>query len=178
MLYYDKHPLLANSTGSERENVMRLYLVRHGAAVEESEDPARPLSQTGIDEAQRTGRFISTHFQTNVGSILHSSKMRAAQTAQIMQQHLTPLRGTKQTEGLLPMDDPGIWADRISDMEFDTMLVGHLPHLSRLASTLLCWNSETAIAEFNTGTAACLDGTAGNWHLKWLVGPDVLKKKY
>lgn len=158
--------------------VMNLYLVRHGEAVVEREDPARPLSPTGIDEAQRTGLFISTHFQTNVGSILHSSKMRAAQTARIMQQYLTPLRGIEQAEGLLPMDDPGIWADRISDMELDTMLVGHLPHLSRLASTLLCWNTETAIVEFHTATAACLDGIAGNWHLKWLVGPDILMEKF
>jgi phosphohistidine phosphatase len=92
-----------------------------------------------------------------------------------MQQHLASLPGTEQTEGLLPMDDPGIWPDRISAMEFDTMLVGHLPHLSRLASTLLCWNSEIEIVEFHTATAVCLDGTAGNWHLKWLVGPDILK---
>jgi len=111
-----------------------------------------------------------------VGSIQHSPKARAAQTARIMAEHLAPVGGTKQTDGLLPMDDPGIWTDRVSGINLDTMLVGHLPHLSGMASTLLCWNPETEIVQFNTATAACLEGAAGNWYLKWLVGADILKE--
>jgi len=157
---------------------MRLYLVRHGAAVSEREDPSRPLSHTGKEEAEKTARFISGHLGARAGSILHSPKTRASQTARIMETHLNPVQVTEQTDGLLPADNPGIWADRAGHLQIDTMLVGHLPHLSRLASTLLCWNPEIEIVQFSTATTACLEGAAGNWYLKWLVGASVLKGKY
>lgn len=154
---------------------MHLYLVRHGEAVSEREDPVRPLSQRGEQEVHRAALFICENFGASLGSILHSPKTRAVHTARIMGKYLPPVRGTEQTDGLLPMDDPGIWARRMGNMELDIMLVGHLPHLSRLASTLLCWNSEISIVEFHTGTAACLEGHDGSWRLKWLVGANVLK---
>ncbi|UCF31081.1 MAG: phosphohistidine phosphatase SixA [bacterium] len=154
---------------------MHLFLVRHGEAVEAQADPGRPLSENGKAEASRIARFIGGQFQMYLGEMVHSPKTRAAQTARILADHLAFTGRVVEAPGLLPMDDPGIWMDRLPDLEVDTMLVGHLPHLSRLASTLLGWNSEADLVRFDTATVVCLEGGPGNWVLKWMVSPSALK---
>lgn len=153
-----------------------LYLVRHGEAVRAQENPSRPLSDSGREEVGKTAYLLARHFLIHPGEILHSPKDRAAQTAGILAESLGITGRVLETDGLLPMDDPGIWCDRVTGLEMDTMLVGHLPHLSKLASTLLGWNPEAAVVQFDTATVACLDGGSGGWILKWLISPAALKE--
>jgi phosphohistidine phosphatase len=54
------------------------------------------------------------------------------------------------------------------------MIVGHLPHLPRLASLLLLSDSGREILDFTPGTVVCLEKT-GSWRVKWMISPDTLK---
>ena len=56
------------------------------------------------------------------------------------------------------------------------MLVGHLPHMSRLASLLLLWDSGREVLDFKPGTVACLE-KVGGWRVKWMISPDTLKNQ-
>jgi phosphohistidine phosphatase len=77
------------------------------------------------------------------------------------------------------MDDPAVWAERLKYMtdsaNEDIMLVGHLPHLGRLASLLLAGDPERHVVSFRMAGVVCLErGENGNWSLKWMITPDVL----
>ncbi len=91
---------------------MKLYLVQHGEAVPESQDPSRPLTDKGRREAERVAQHIAK-LGIHMDKILHSGKLRAAQTAEIFAQHLKPSRGFEQADALEPLADPKTWADRL-----------------------------------------------------------------
>jgi phosphohistidine phosphatase len=59
-------------------------------------------------------------------------------------------------------------------MPENIMLVGHLPHLGKLASLLLCGDENAGLISFRMGGALCLerDG-AGKWSVQWMIIPDL-----
>jgi phosphohistidine phosphatase len=120
---------------------MLLYLVQHGEAKKEEDDPQRGLTDKGSRDVARTA--ISAQARgVKVSIIHHSGKTRALQTAQILADHLKPGKGPSPTDALAPMDDPDVWAGRIAGMNEDVMLVGHLPYMAKLAGLLLCGDKE------------------------------------
>ena len=153
---------------------MLIYLVRHGEALSEQENPERPLSTMGKRNIQRLGAHLAQHIKMLPGHIYHSPKARAAQTATILSQSLPNAPEPVQTDGLMPMDDPGIWAEQLSSVDRDIMLVGHLPYMSRLASLLLAWDAGKEVADFTPGTILCIERT-GACRIKWMLSPRVLK---
>ncbi len=153
---------------------MRVYLVQHGEAKREEEDPARPLTENGRAEVERISRLLA-RLGIRVERILHSGKLRAAQTAEILAQHLKPAKGVEKAEGLEPLADPRIWADKLREVKEDVMLVGHLPHLSKLASLLIAGNQDLEIVRFRYGCVVCLErGEEGRWTLLWAIRPDII----
>lgn len=154
------------------EKALRHYLVRHGEAKTDMEDPARPLSNRGREEVQRVARHAAI-LGLEVSQIRHSSKLRARQTAEILAEHLTPRLGIRQIEGLAPGDAP----DRVrAEMEAagePLMLVGHLPHLSRLVSALVLGDSEEEIIWPDTGAMVCLAKTERGFRLLWVFTPEL-----
>ncbi|MCK4829093.1 phosphohistidine phosphatase SixA, partial [bacterium] len=52
------------------------------------------------------------------------------------------------------------------------MIVGHLPHLSRLAGLLLTGDPENQVVEFINSGVVCLTGQDKQWTLSWAVVPD------
>lgn len=146
---------------------MNLYLVQHGIAKSEAEDAARPLSVDGVTDVNRVASFLSNHAKPE--RIFHSGKLRAEQTAEILGEHLSA--AITREEGLAPMDDPSVWAGRLEGMGEDTMLVGHLPHMGKLASLLLCGNADAGAVEFRMGCVVCLKEADGGWSLQWMVTP-------
>lgn len=154
---------------------MKLYLVRHGEPKTESEDPSRPLTEKGFDNIERLARFIAEKKNISVDTIFHSGKLRAQQTAEVLAKHLNPKNGAEKTGGLMPLDDPSVWAERLAVMDGGVMLVGHLPYMSRLASELIAGDSEKTIVEFRTGGTACLErDSTGKWALEWVVDSHIL----
>ena len=155
---------------------MLIYLVRHGEALSEQENPERPLSTMGRRNIQRLGAHLAQHIKMFPGYIYHSPKSRAAQTATLLSQSLPNVPAPVQTDGLMPMDDPGTWAERLSTLDRDIMLVGHMPSLSRLASLLLAWDAGKEIDDFTPGTILCIERT-GACRIKWMLSPRVLKSE-
>ena len=134
---------------------MNLYLVRHAEPKREEEDRKRPLSSKGWSDIRKVATFISDHYDIQVKSINHSGKTRARQTAEALSELLTPPEGIKEATALKPLDDPSIWADRLVGTEEDVMLVGHLPHLNKLAAHLLSQDENRKIKSFLRVTQNC-----------------------
>ncbi|MHC1579519.1 MAG: phosphohistidine phosphatase SixA [Candidatus Alkanophagales archaeon] len=153
--------------------MVRVYLVQHGEAKSEEEDPARPLTDKGREEARRVATYVSKF--AHVSKILHSGKLRAAQTAEIMAGALKPPGGVGRADALEPLADPKIWAERLRDADDDIMLVGHLPHLSKLASLLLTGKEDVEPVKFRMAGVVCLErDEEGKWALLWMVTPETV----
>ncbi len=156
---------------------MHLYLVQHAEAKGEAEDPLRGLTGKGLADIKKTAAFAAAS-GVKAGQILHSGKLRARQTAGVLVDELC--RGSSrdhvpaQTDGLNPGDDPNVWAGRIKGMKDDTVLVGHLPHLARLASLLLCGDEKKSIISFVMAGVVCLKKDENGWAVKWVVTPGII----
>jgi len=156
---------------------MKLYLVQHGLAKSEGEDPERPLSDEGIYQSEKVAAHLAS-LGIEVDSIFHSPKLRAKETALIFVRQLKPSGLAVQRDGLAPKDDPAIWKERLKDEKGDVMLVGHLPHLARFASLLLCGESNRDIISFKNSAALCLErGDDSSWTVSWMLVPDLLGKE-
>jgi phosphohistidine phosphatase len=154
---------------------MNLYLVQHGLAMPEEEDSARPLSDKGRNDVRKVASFVSSHIINRIDNFMHSGKTRAQQSAQIMAEVLNPLAEVKEGDGLNPEDEPGVWLERLDDSNEDHMLVGHLPHLSRLAGLLVCGDKEKKVVNFqNGGIVALFRDQDRKWAVQWVVIPDLL----
>jgi len=155
---------------------MKLYLVQHAEAKKKDEDPQRPLSEKGWTDIKKVAAFAAEQANIKVSNIMHSGKTRARQTAEAMADYLTPPEGIRKEEGLEPLADPLVWAGRLTNIEADIMLVGHLPHLSKLAAFLLCQDTNKEVIQFRMGTIVCLGrDESGIWSLHWMVTPQLLR---
>ncbi len=155
---------------------MQLYIARHGLAVSKDEDPNCPLSKTGQRDIARMASFLARTCPS-IKRIIHSGKIRAAQTALIYSETLGPGRIVEEASvGLAPGDptDPVISA--LSGWNEDTMLVSHLPLVGKLVARLVSGDESRDIVTFRTGAVTCLRHAEGNrgWTLAWAVGPDLL----
>ncbi len=153
---------------------MELYLVQHGKAKAKEEDPDRSLSEEGALEVQRVAAFAAQQALVDVSDILHSGKTRARQTAEILADHVQPGGGVREVSGLAPNDSPLLWAEKVPEQSGNIMLVGHLPHFSKLAALLLCGNADCNAVGFVNAGIVCLDrGETGVWTLGWMITPRI-----
>ena len=74
---------------------------------------------------------VAQGYGVQVGSIVHSGKKRARQTAEIFGAALSPAGGVKQMDGLKPLDDVTAVARNLRS-DRGLMMVGHLPFMERL----------------------------------------------
>lgn len=157
---------------------IRLYLMQHGEAVPEQENPERPLSPQGREDVLRTAAFLA-EAKMAVGRIVHSGKLRAADTAAMMAKAIGADAAVEvQPKGLLPGDSPVPLAEAILDWREDSLVIGHQPFMGRLASRLLQGKEQPVTFEFTPGTIACLARrpVTGAWFLVWLLPPDLLPR--
>jgi phosphohistidine phosphatase len=153
---------------------MQLYLVRHGAAKPQEEDPSRPLTARGAAEVERMAVFAA-HLGVCVGQIRHSSKLRARQTAQIFAGALAPAQGVVDASGLEPEDDVLPFAKALQREAGPLMIVGHLPFLVRLAACLLAGHPESLLVRFDHVSIVSLVHKNGRWSLEWALSPEVVR---
>ncbi|MBI4844171.1 MAG: phosphohistidine phosphatase SixA [Nitrospirae bacterium] len=154
---------------------MFLYLVRHGEAKNKNEDPLQGLTDKGIRDVNKTARYLAEQ-RVKVTRIFHSGKLRAFQTAQIIADAMGTDYPITETDGLAPTDDPGIWYERICEMNCDTLLVGHLPYLNILFALLLSGTQGNGLVGFETGETACFERAQDcRWELKWKTSPEMIK---
>jgi phosphohistidine phosphatase len=154
---------------------MFLYLVQHGEAKREEEDTARGLTAKGAQDVRMVAAYAQK-MDLRISRIFHSGKTRAMQTAQIFADYLKPEKGGSETGSLAPMDDPTIWAKRISVMQENIMLVGHLPHMAKLAGLLLCGDKEKMFIDFKMGGIVCLMRfDDDHWAMEWMLVPEIMR---
>lgn len=152
---------------------MELYLIQHGEAKSKQEDLERPLTAKGIENIKKTARFFKQ--SKGIDLIWHSGKKRAEQTAEILKETMGTDVHMEICQGLAPNDDISIIKEKIETAEQDSIaLVGHLPHLSRLASELLTGNQEMEIIRFKNAGIVCLLGEIQDWELEWIVTPEII----
>ncbi len=153
---------------------MRLYLVRHGEAVSEEVNPERPLSQKGRVNVEKMGRFLR-RAKLKVDLIWHSGKVRALETAQILGEALSVKDALVTRQGLAPLDPIELIENQLREREEDLMIVGHLPFLGKLASSLVSEPPSPGLITFQAGGVACLERLEeGSWRLEWMVNPGLL----
>jgi len=156
---------------------MRLYLIQHGEATPEDVNPSRPLTPKGSEEVTKIASFLA---QMDLGpvSIRHSKKLRARQTAEIISAALGPGYPVQQSENLSPSDPVRNLIEEIKRMTADLMIVGHLPFLGKLASTLLTGSESTNPVAFRQGGVVCLQRKEDQtWQVVWMVIPDNLGRR-
>ena len=158
---------------------MKLYLVQHGEALAKDVDPARPLSEPGRREVQAMAKFLKGA-GIRVERVWHSGKRRAEQTAQILAKAvLHGGGGAVETIGGIEPNDPV--AGFVSDAdvwEQDTLVVGHLPFLSRLVAWLVAEDPERGVVGFLPGSVVCLERCdVERWILLWMLRPELLERR-
>ncbi len=153
---------------------MRIYLTQHGLAVPKETDPERPLSDQGRRDVQRLSILLK-HAGVHIGQILHSGKLRAEQTASEIAGGMGLSATPRPADGLGPNDPVEPIPKLIAGWGGDTLVVGHLPSLARLASLLLTGDPDRPLLALQPGSMACLECDAdGLWVLVWMVRPELL----
>ena len=154
---------------------MKLYLAQHAEAKSKEEDPLRPLSENGWETIRKVAKYSEKHLRIQVTEIIHSGKVRAKQTAEALAEHLKPTKGLASSKDLEPLANPGFWKDCLAGTTKDIMLVGHLPHLSKLCGLLLTGNEDKETIGFRMGGIVCLErDESGRWTTQWIVVPEII----
>ena len=150
---------------------MRVYLVRHGEALDGRVASERPLSDSGRRQAARLGKLMAREVEAPV-HIWHSEKLRARETAAILAQSGFPHEGVSERSGLGPNDDVLSVAEEIEHEESDVCIVGHLPFVSLLASQMLAAEPTKVGWLFEPCALLCLERAAsGRWWVVWFLDP-------
>jgi phosphohistidine phosphatase len=150
---------------------MTLYLVQHGEAKPESEDPERSLTDRGAEVVERMADWAARKGM-KVDEIRHSGKRRAEQTATIFAKHLNLSRGMIAAQGLTPLDSVDSVAASLHGEQASIMLVGHLPHLSRLVGMLVTGNPDKVVVRFRNTGIVCLSQQEEKWAIDWVMQPE------
>jgi phosphohistidine phosphatase len=69
------------------------------------------------------------------------------------------------------LDDAVETKHLVAHTEEPVMIVGHLPHLSRLASLLVLGDAEKEVVRFRMGAVVCLARSGESWSIDWTLIP-------
>ncbi len=158
---------------------MKLYVVRHGSAMSNEQDAERPLTPSGLKEVRRVGAYLKRAQLVTASEIQHSTKLRARQTARALAETIGLGVPVTQVPNLEPLSAVADLAGALSGTRADLMLVGHLPHLNRLASLLVAGDADGELFSFSECGVILLrrrEGGARNqvvWTVEWMFGPEL-----
>ena len=156
---------------------MKLFCVRHGEALSVTENPERPLSIKGQADAKAMGEYLAS-CGINIPQILPVLELRAKQTATFIAEALKDTRLIEVGSGLGEEDELEWILNELPTIHEDTMIVGHLPFLSRLVSQLVFHQPDTPIVQFSPATVVCVTPhQAQRWIINWSLSPQLLKQK-
>ena len=150
---------------------MKLYLVQHGDALPGEVHAARPLSDRGRADTERTAAMLGAA-KVRVARVFHSGKNRARQTAELLAAALAPHSESEAIDAIKPLDDVESFAHVLAGWTEDTMVIGHLPFMAKLVSLLLCGDQEAMLCSYEPGSVVCLERVGqARWGLAWMVRP-------
>ena len=152
---------------------MAIYLVQHGRCLSKKEDPQKGLSAEGVSDVNRIAQ-VAAGYGVKVNRIVHSGKKRAFQTAEILAEILQPEQGIAASDGIGPLDDVADFASTL-DLASNCLVVGHLPHLEKLAAYLVTGQEKDPIFQLQNGGILCLGYYADTEKvvIKWALMPQV-----
>lgn len=154
--------------------MFRVYLMQHGEAVEKEVNPDRPLTENGRLTTRRMGMFLRDN-HIPILEIWHSPKTRARETAQVIAECVNSSIPMKELEELEPDVPPKKICKILSEGEVDNILiVGHLPHLSRLVSLLVVGDADKEIVQFEKSGIVCIESEEiGTGIIRWMLIPSL-----
>ncbi len=118
---------------------MKLYLMQHALAYPAGENKERPLSPAGIEQAKSSAKGIK-RLGLSFDLIVASPKRRAHQTAALIAEGVRyPHSDILTTEATLADHSPQELLDLLQKepAESHILVIGHMPHLAKLASQLM-----------------------------------------
>lgn len=165
---------------------MKLYILRHGDAVEPSDtkvkDAERPLTPKGIQRTKQLGETLE-QMEVSLDAILSSPLVRARETAEIIARELKFGGKVELMDSLTPS---GSIENLVRELTMlrpspkNVLLVGHEPYLSGFIS-LLCAGGPGLGLEMKKGALCRLEVAApvcGKCAtLEWLLPPRVVGLK-
>lgn len=120
-------------------SLVKLYLMQHALAYPAEQDSERTLSPAGIDQAKKAARGIK-RLGLSFDLIIASPKRRSHQTAALVAEAVRfPYSDILTTETILPDRSPQDLFALLQkeSAESHILVIGHMPHLAKLASDLL-----------------------------------------
>ncbi|HVU36183.1 MAG TPA: phosphohistidine phosphatase SixA [Opitutaceae bacterium] len=152
-----------------------LYLIRHADAEDGADDSARPLSKRGRHQIDELARFLSRSGAFQPAEIWHSPLVRARETADLLRHGLKLHAKHQVVPELTPDSDPGLVAGRLGACLVPLALVGHEPHLGRLASMLVVGRAEPVVFLVKKAAVIALEPGGLRWCVRWHVSPEVIQ---
>jgi phosphohistidine phosphatase len=170
-----------------------VYFAQHGLAVDKTIDPARPLSDIGIEQSTSVAQALYDYTLRDnavpVTHIFHSGKLRAAQTAEIfasvLQHDSLQQVSISAVDYLSPNGDVKQTAKQL--VVKNALYVGHLPHLEKLTDYLICGvessdekirsNTRSNVIKFSNSAVACLQLSGKTAQLHWYLTPELTATK-
>jgi len=151
-------------------SIQKIILARHGESTSTLENSERPLAITGRQHAEQMATWLD-QCGYSVEEIVHSSKLRARQTAKIFGSRLSlHAAHVREMEGLNPHDDPAPAAETVEADRRSIMIVSHLPFLNRLSSLMLAGDPERLQFQFSDAGTVILARVSGGWRIEAVVG--------
>lgn len=157
---------------------MRLYILRHGDAVESPfhQDHDRPLSDLGKRQIQSVAHFFQIA-REKPDLILTSPLLRAQQSSDLIRENL----GVVDSLTTKSLASGGNLRDLVKEIDAHSvgtmLIVGHEPQLSGLIS-ILTGGDEQFRVELKKASLACLEVRQpvkkGHAVLIWLLAPSLL----
>jgi phosphohistidine phosphatase len=141
----------------------RLYFAQHGLALNEAENPDRPLSEAGIKQTIAVANHLHAT-KVTISHVFHSGKLRALQTAEIFVTTLK-LRTISKLEHMSPNDDIHLIGQKLNIN--NALYIGHLPHLEKLVSYLVTGKEKPNIINCQNIAVICLEKTSSNFYVQW-----------
>jgi phosphohistidine phosphatase len=160
---------------------MRLYLVRHGIAVDHiggaiTRDSERPLTEEGTSEMKLVAKALAK-INKKPELILSSPLVRARQTAEIIAEAFN--MEVTLSDALAPAGSPSLIFKAIGRHQGvnQAYLVGHEPDMGMLANKLL-WAGLECEMPFKKAAVARIDVSdmppTGPGILKWYMPPKIV----
>lgn len=144
---------------------MKIFLAHHANTVPVEENPDRPLSELGRQQADRIGAHLKAA-GISPAKVLHSDRLWTRQTAEraaaVLGDPALPAMPSYSIMGAAPLAP---FLEDIAASGGDIVMTGHSEFLRRAGAHLLCGDEKRVIIEYKPGNAAmfCLEGEGDSW---------------
>jgi len=163
---------------------MRLYIVRHGIAIDR-EDPKCPpeaeryLTEEGVEKTKQVAEAVAA-LGIQADLMFSSPYVRATQTAGIFASELEySKQKIRRTDSLLPGAEPGAFLRELArEKDVSTVFCfGHAPHVDGLlAAAVGASRHITSMKKAGVALVELKRLSPPNGQLVWLITPKLMRK--